>query len=231
MSAATPARSHAPPPDELSLLIPSDATTLDGFLAWVTSPGFPERIRVSFMDGEVFLEMSNEDPELHVMVKGIIYATLLQHSQSMKLGRLYQDGMLLTNRKANLASNPDATFVKWETLRAGRVRLVRRQRDRRKFRDMEGSPDWVLEVVSDSSEQVDTRQLRLAYHRARIAEYWIVDARGDDVVLQVLHWRKTRYVAAPVKDGWQRSRVFGREFRLTRKPAELGLWDYTLETR
>src|SRR5437763_16321654 len=41
-------------------------------------------------------------------------------------------------------------------------------------------------------------------------------------------WRKSGYVAAPNKDGWQRSRVFGRSFKLNRKPARQGLWKYAL---
>jgi hypothetical protein len=36
-------------------------------------------------------------------------------------------------------------------------------------------------------------------------------------------------VPAPVKDGWQRSRVFGRSFKMERVLNEFGLWDYTLQ--
>ena len=51
------------------------------------------------------------------------------------------------------------------------------------------------------------------------------------IVFTILLRRKNGYAAAPVKDGWQRSKVFGRSFRLTRQRDEFGLWEYTLEVR
>ena len=66
-------------------------------------------------------------------------------------------------------------------------------------------------------------------HRAGIPEYWLVDARGSEIAFQILNRRKTGYAAARVVDGWRRSRVFGRSFRLVRTAVRLGLWEYTLE--
>jgi Uma2 family endonuclease len=96
---------------------------------------------------------------------------------------------------------------------------------------IEGSPDWVLEIVSAWSVEKDTRDLRRAYHAAHIREYWLIDARGEDIHFQVLHWRKSGYAAAPNKDGWSASRVFQRQFRLTRQPDRRGAWKYRLESR
>src|SRR5262249_46883245 len=124
-----------------------------------------------------------------------------------------------------------ASFLSNEGLRSGRVRLVRRPDDPTRFREIEGTPDWVLEVVSDSSVEKDTEQLRDAYHRAGIPEYWLIDARGNNLVFQILHWPNNGPVAAPVKAGWQRSKVFSRDFRLTRAADEFGGWEYPLEVR
>ena len=44
-----------------------------------------------------------------------------------------------------------------------------------------GVVDMVLEVVSDSSEKKDNQTLFEAYFEAGIAEYWLVDARGETV--------------------------------------------------
>ena len=138
---------------------------------------------------------------------------------------------MVTNVAANVSNNPDASFASWKGLDSGRVRLVPRKGEEDRFKDLEGTPDWVLEVVSDGSEEKDTEWLRDAYHRAGIPEYWLVDARGDEIVFQILYHRKRGYVAAPINNGWQKSRVFGREFRLTRKRTRRNLWDYTLEMR
>ncbi len=74
-------------------------------------------------------------------------------------------------------------------------------------------------------------QLREAYHRAGVPEYWLVDARSEEIPFQILYRRKRGYVAAPVPGGWQASRVFGRSFRMRRRRDESGLWEYTLEVR
>ena len=74
-------------------------------------------------------------------------------------------------------------------------------------------------------------ELRAAYHKAGVREYWIIDARGDEIDFQILHWRKTGYAAAPRKAGWQRSRVFGRSFKLTRSRDRRGGWRYVLAVK
>ena len=56
----------------------------------------------------------------------------------------------------------------------------------------------------------------------------LIDGRGPEIIFQILLWRKAGYAPAPVRDGWQRSRVFGRSFRLTRKKDRRGAWKYRL---
>jgi Uma2 family endonuclease len=202
-----------------------------GFREWATSPAFPEHVRATFLDGEVILDLSNEEPEAHVAVKGEVFAALVPLVRTERLGKLYPDGVLVSNEKGKVSSNPDASFCSRESLRSGRVRLVPREGQPGRYREIEGTPDWVLEVISDSSVEKDTEQLRKAYHEAGIPEYWLIDARGDEIDFQILHGRRSGYAAAPSKGGWQRSRVFGREFRLQRHQDEFGLWEYRLEVR
>ena len=75
-----------------------------------------------------------------------------------------------------------------------------------KYREIEGTPDWVLEVISESSVRKDTEQLRTAYHRAGISEYWLIDALGEEIIFQILNHRKNGYAATPIREGWLRSR-------------------------
>jgi Uma2 family endonuclease len=100
--------------------------------------------------------------------------------------------------------------ILWESLESGIVRYVVNKKNQ--GMEIEGSPDWLLEIGSDGSVKKDKRDLRKAYHEAGVREYWIIDARGAEIDFQILHWRKTAYVAAPNKDGWQRSRVIGAAF-------------------
>jgi Uma2 family endonuclease len=66
------------------------------------------------------------------------------------------------------------------------------------------------------------------YHRAGIPEYWIVDARFDEISFQILRHRRDRYVPVAARDGWYRSQVFAHAFRLERRKIRMGRWAYTL---
>ncbi len=175
--------------------------------------------------------MSNEEPQTHVSVKDEISRVLMNLNRECKLGQFYGDGVLVSNEDASVSNNPDASFFTAKSFQSGRVRLVPKEGEDERYREIEGTPDWVLEVVSDSSVQKDTARLREAYHRAGISEYWLIDARGDEIHFQILNHRKNGYAATPVRDGWQRSRIFGRSFRLDRQRNALGLWEYTLHVQ
>lgn len=208
--------------------VPRSAHTLAGFRDWVLSDEFPEKLRVSFIRGEVYLDMSKEAIRTHAAVKTPVAVTLGILNQEIDFGDLYINGVLVTNVSAQVSNYPDMVAVFWESLETGRVRYVTKKVQEM---EIEGSPDWILEIVSTSSVVKDLKQLRQAYHEASIREYWIIDARGDEIIFQILHWRKTGYAAAANHDGWLRSRVFGREFRLIRKRDRRGAWKYELQVR
>jgi Uma2 family endonuclease len=211
--------------------VPVTAYTLSGFREWLRSGQAPEKARLSFLDGHVFVDMSGEDIQGHVLVKAAISHALYQLCEEGDLGLFLPDGAQVVNEAANVSNIPDAVFVAWDTLEAERARLITDPDDPDRCRELEGTPDWVLEVVSDSSVQKDTVQLRDAYHRAGIPEYWLVDARGEALDFQILVWRDAGYQPAPRRGHWQRSPTFARRFRLQRRRGRMGLWRYSLEVR
>jgi Uma2 family endonuclease len=89
----------------------------------------------------------------------------------------------------------------------------------------------VLEVVSRSSVRKDTQLLREAYAAGGVPEYWVINAFGPEIDLQILLRQGGSYAPAPAMDGWVQSALFDREFRLTRQHDPLGYWQYTLEAR
>lgn len=210
------------------LAIPAEAHTYRGFLKWVMSDAFPEKLPVTYYAGDVRVDMSEENIDSQSDVKTAIYGTLIPLSKALDFGKIYTDGVLLCNEAADVSNNPDGVAAKWKTLESRRLTFIIRRNRRRA---LEGTPDWVMEIVSDSSVGKDLRLLRIAYHRAGIPEYWLIDARGDEISFQILGWRQAGYVPAPSKDGWIYSRVFDREFRLTRVRDRIGAWVYTLEMR
>src|SRR5262249_45124584 len=146
----------------------------------------PEHTKVAFIDHEVFLDMSGEELTTHSLVKEAVYATLLPLNRRCKIGLLFPDGALVTNELAGISKIPACVLAAYDSIQSGRVRLVPSESRPNRFQELEGTPDWVLEVVSDSSVGKDTRRLLAAYHRAGIPEYWLIDARGDTVVFQIL---------------------------------------------
>jgi Uma2 family endonuclease len=209
--------------------IPRDAYTLAGFRRWVLSDEFPEKQPVLFREGEIYLFMPKEDVFTHAAVKTPIAVTMGSLFQDLDLGDMYINGVLVTNVEADLSGNPDMVGILWDSFDSGKVRYVTNKKDRTV--EIEGSPDWLLEIVSNSSVKKDKIDLRGSYHKAGVREYWIIDARGEQVELQILHWRKTGYVAAPRKVGWQRSLVFGRSFKLNRSRDRRGAWRYELAVK
>ncbi len=206
--------------------IPPSAHTLDGFRAWIET--LPEKTKVTFLGGEVYLDMSKEDIETHTKVKGELFAVLYQLVRAADFGQIFQDGVLLTNADAELSTNPDAVAIRWETLQSGKSRIVERNG---KHLELEGTPDWVLEVVSPSSVVKDTQFLKTAYHAAGIPEYWLVDARGPEIAFSIFTYRAAGYAAVRPTRGFHASPVFGQSFRLCRTRDRLGMWQYELQMR
>ena len=97
--------------------------------------------------------------------------------------------------------------------------------------ELEGTPDMVLEIVSDSSVTKDTKTLRRLYWTARISEYWLVDVRGEDVVFDVRRYAAKGYVATRKQGGWLKSQVFGKSFRLARTRDVRGDAEFSLELK
>ena len=202
---------------------------LSGFRAWVTSDEFPEKWRVSFLDGAILFNMT-EETETHNKVKGAVQFTLHRINKKARSGTVYVDGVQLSNKAANLSTCPDAIYISRETLRSGRVKRVQRK-GRNEYIELEGTPDVVVEVVSRSSRRKDLVDLPALYHRAGIPEYWMVDALGDEVDFKILRRGPRQYIPLPSQRGWVESPVLSRRFKLFRQRDEDGDWQYDLKVK
>ena len=59
-------------PEPACWRIPTKAMTLAGFRAWVISDQFPDKVRATFVDEEIYLDMSMEEMTTHAAVKAAI---------------------------------------------------------------------------------------------------------------------------------------------------------------
>jgi Uma2 family endonuclease len=217
---------HLPP--TLHVTVPESARTLDGFRQWATSDEFPETGQISYLAGELFIDMSPEAFYSHNQLKTEITAVLQPLVKQRKLGKLCADRLLITNDAANLSTEPDATFLSNARLRSGEVRLIPRPNDREGI-EMRGSPDWVLEIVSDTSVRKDTVKLLKLYYQANVREYWLVDARGESLEFTIYRRGRAAFEPVPAVRGWLPSDVFARRFQLIREADAFGGWEFTLK--
>lgn len=235
-SLAPPPVAPAPAPRALRMVIeeriaiPAEVVDLDSFCRWATSDQFPERGQFSYLRGSIWADLTMEKLYSHNQVKQVFAEVLGGLVKSLATGRFLPDGMLLRNSAADLATEPDGMFVSYDALRSGRVQRI--EREQPDFLELDGSPEMVLEVVSDTSVQKDTVELRELYWQAGILEYWLVDAREAAPRFELLHHGRKGY-KAPRKQagGWQRSNVFDRSFQLTQTTDPLGDPLYVLNVR
>ena len=211
------------------VIVPDAAFDHAGYRAWVISDAYPERVRTTYVRGEVLVEMSPESIEAHNQVKMALTLAIGLFVRDHDLGMVYPDGALVTNEEAGLSCEPDLTFVSWAAFDEGRVRLVPRAGDSPDFIEILGSPDLVVEIVSDSSVKKDTRLLRDAYARAGVREYWLIDARGSDIRFEILSKVGDAFASTDDPPAPQRSSVLGGQWSLARARNRAGRFSYTLE--
>ena len=219
-------------PSDVRFLVPPGVHNLHKFRAWAHSKNFPETGKVTFVGGQIEVDMSPEGIGAHLKVKREITARILGFVEKHGLGDLLPDGALLVNEQADLAAEPDMVFCLWESLQSGKVEY--RRWGQRSDDDVEvvGSPDLVVEVISPSSVAKDRQRLRKAYFDAGIQESWLIDARGERLSFEILVRSRRGFVAVPVgRDGYARSPLFGRKFRLVRRWDRVGRATYRLLIR
>lgn len=207
--------------------IPAWVGDLASFRRWATSDERPRRGRFSWIRGRLWVDLEMEQLITHGRVKAEFAEVLGRLSKSADLGWFFHDRTLLTHPEAGLSTEPDGSFASWDTLRTQRLRMVP-GRDGG-FVELEGTPDMVLEVVSDGSVTKDLRVMREDYHRIGVREYWIIDVRRQTFRFDLLRHTKDGWVRVePGPDG-ARSEVFGgRAFRLSTGTDPLGHATYTL---
>ena len=101
-----------------------------------------------------------------------------------------------------------------------------------RFVEVEGAPDLIVEIVSDSSVKKDTQRLPKAYYQAGVLEFWLIDARSQKLFFHI-HRRGTKSFepVVPQAGGFQRSDVLDCSYRLERSRHERGHFVYRLHLK
>lgn len=216
------------------LEIPFAVSSLAEFRGWVHSAEFPEHGRIDFIRNRIEIDMAAEELFTHGTPKAEIAATLHQLAKRKNIGRVFIDRTRVSNIGAELSAEPDVVFVSRDGLATGRVQLVPKvSGERGRYIELEGSPDLIVEVVSDTSEKKDTERLPASCYDAGVREYWLVDARNAERLTFEIHQRGERQFEPqhPDEEGYQRSIVFDCRFRLDRTVGDDGHWEFDLRSK
>jgi len=220
---------------EEDIRIPLGVHALDEFRRWCHGEQFPELGRIDYLQGDIEVEMRPEDLYTHGTVKVALASRLHGLVAEQDRGYVFVDRARVVSPAAGLSVEPDVVVVLRESLDGGRIRNVPSIAPRAgSYVELEGAPDLVVEVISNSSVGKDRKRLPALYARAGVPELWLVDARGKRLAFEVWSLKAAGYeqVAAdvPPPDGWTSSPVLGCRFRLQRRMLGEGPFVYSLES-
>lgn len=121
----------------------------------------PENARAELIDGKIvnMAAPSRRHQELSLLLTRQIDACISNYHKDCNL--YYAPFMV------NLFGD-ESTFVEPDI-------LVVCDKSKLSDRGLEGAPDFVIEIVSDSSRKMDYQRKMLLYSEAGVKEYWIVD--------------------------------------------------------
>ncbi|MCA9270518.1 MAG: Uma2 family endonuclease [Planctomycetales bacterium] len=214
------------------VVIPRDIQSLADFRRWAGSPEFPDTGRIDYIAGQIEVDMQAEEVHGHGGVKVAIVGAIFMLNEEFDLGELSTDQTRIIAPAADLSCEPDVVFIRHETITAGDVRFVPKAGSQDRYIEIEGGPDLVVEIISDSSVGKDRRRLPPAYFAAGVREYWLADARGERMDFQIHCRGDSQFEPVAVDDeGLQPSAVLGCRFRLERERNRHGHWKYSLESK
>jgi Uma2 family endonuclease len=217
---------------EAQAAVPEYVVDLASFRHWAHSESFPERGTISFLAGEIDVDMNAEEIETHNKVKRDLAGGLWTYLNAVNTGELLADGVLLVNEAANLSTEPDLLFCRWDSLRSGRVQYTESVEDSDRLVEVRGTPDVVVEIISRYSVRKDTKILPSLYFAAGIPEYWLIDARGKKIDFRMQVRAADGYEAvAPDADGYRTSPMLEQAFLVTREQNPVGRFRYRLHYR
>lgn len=206
---------------------------LADFRHWALSDAFPGRGRIDYIGGRIEVDMSPEDLFTHGTLKFQLAGRIEDRVAELDVGHGFVGETRISSIPANLSAEPDVVVVTYDAIDSGRVRLIPKATQREgRYIEIEGGPDLVAEIVSDSSVTKDTRRLPRAYYDAGVKEFWLIDARGEELFFQIHRRGAAAFVAAEVdEEGYQRSEVLDAWYWLERDRHARGHWVYRLRQK
>src|SRR5471030_2292374 len=97
--------------DNVEVKIPHWVKSIHSFRRWEKSDEFPEAPRISWIQGEVWIDMSQEQIFSHVQVKTKFTRVVDSLAEESQAGLYLTDGVLFSNPAADVSNIPDGLFI------------------------------------------------------------------------------------------------------------------------
>src|SRR5262245_33006936 len=97
--------------DEGPFSLPEWVNDLESFRRWADDDDFPENGRISYLQGDIWIDMSKEQLFTHNAVKTACTVTLGGLVEAEKLGLYFSDGAYVSSEAGDVSNQPDGTFV------------------------------------------------------------------------------------------------------------------------
>ena len=210
--------------------IPARVVDFESFRRWLHSREFPEKAKICYINDSIWVDLSTEEFFEHGQVRAEIGAVLHTLLKQSKFGRFAPEGTRYSHLETNLSTEPDGIVISNDALASGRVKF--KSGEKGKNTEVVGSPEIVIEIVSRSSEVKDTEWAMASYFDAGIQEYWLIDARDeDDIQIDIFRRNKKEFLKSRKQNGWVKSVVLGKAFRLTQTGDAGGNPEFSLDVR
>ena len=128
---------------------------------------FPDDgLRREIIDGELFVSPSPAPP--HQIVIGNLHFLLRGYLVGHPIGRV-------------LLAPLDVVFSRFDVVEPDLLFISHGRRDILTRKNVSGSPDLAVEVLSPSSRRTDEITKRQLYERFDVVEYWVIDPKRQSV--------------------------------------------------
>ncbi|WP_447969445.1 Uma2 family endonuclease [Nitrospira sp. M1] len=117
----------------------------------------------------------------HQRISSNLLAHIHHHCQQNNAGLVLAAPTDVVFSEADVVQ-PDLVFIA-----NARQRIVTRE-------NIQGAPDFIVEILSDSTRRRDERTKRTLYERHQVTEYWIIDPELETV--KIFRLKESRYVMA-----------------------------------
>ncbi len=139
-----------------------------------------------------------EDGKRHELIEGEHYVTpapLTKHQRiSANLLAHIHHHCQHTNAGLVLAAPTDVVFAEADVVQPDLVFITKTRQHIVTRENIQGAPDFIVEILSDSTRRRDERTKRTLYERYQVAEYWIIDPELETV--KIFRLKDGRYVSA-----------------------------------